>query len=191
MSIRSFLAFELPTDMKTPLARAAKGMRHYGLEARWVNVENIHLTLVFLGNVSAEALQSMGQWVAPVCGQYAPFSMEVHGIGIFGSLRRPRVVWAGVSGDVDRMSDFRNDLMHHLLPLGIQPEERKFRPHLTLARFRKGAKGISRLREAIEDHRQISSTPCVADELVLFKSDLKPGGAVYSRLGAWPLTGSR
>jgi 2'-5' RNA ligase len=191
MGIRSFLAFELPTQLKTPLARTVEGMRNYRLEVRWVKVENIHLTLVFLGNVAVEAVRSIGQLAEPVCQQYGPFSLRVEGIGMFGTMRRPRVLWAGIAGDVDRMADFRNDLVHNLLPLGIKQEDRAFRPHLTLGRFRKGAGASTSLREAMTAHGGIGTPDCVADELVLFRSDLKPSGAVYSRLDAWSLTGAR
>ena len=191
MVIRSFLAFELPIEMKTPLARAAQEMGCHHLDVRWVKAENIHLTLVFLGNVRIDALQSIGESVGSVCREYAPFSMKVDGIGMFGTLRQPRVIWAGISGDVDRMSDFRNDLQTKLLGFGIKEEKRPFRPHLTLGRFRKGAKSVSQLREVLAAHQGTSSPTCVAVELVLFRSDLKSDGAVYSRLDAWPLTGNR
>ena len=113
----------------------------------------------------------------------------MNGVGFFGGRKRPRVLWAGLSGDVERMSYFRDALQKRLKPFGITPENRKFNPHLTLGRFRKGALGGHLLDETVSRYRGLEGPVFTLKELVLFKSDLNPGGAVYTRLNGWPLSG--
>jgi 2'-5' RNA ligase len=87
------------------------------------------------------------------------------------------------------MSLFRDALQINLEPFGIKQETRRFNPHLTLGRFRKGAKSRAFLDELLHQYRDLKSPARTLSELVLFKSDLKPGGAVYTKLKAWPLVG--
>ena len=88
------------------------------------------------------------------------------------------------------MSDFRDALQGHLTGFGIKEEKRKFKPHLTLGRFRKPKKMDFKEEQLLSKHEDISSSVCSLKELILFKSDLKPTGAVYTKVEAWPLTGN-
>jgi 2'-5' RNA ligase len=89
------------------------------------------------------------------------------------------------------MSDFRDALQEHLTGFGIKQEKRKFKPHLTLARFRKTKKMDSKGDQLLSRYEDLSSSVCSLKELILFKSDLKPTGAVYTKVEAWPLTGNK
>jgi len=189
MEIRSFLAFELPPEIMGVISNASGDMKNTFLNVRWVKPGNIHLTMVFMGNVSQEDLKPIGQAAADVCLGYGPFNVSLNGTGVFGSRRNPSVLWVRLNGDLERMSRFRDELQKNLEPFGIKQERRRFKPHLTFGRFRKGAGTGSRLGELLERYKDLTSPTCVLNELVLFKSDLKPGGAVYTRLNVWPLTG--
>ena len=191
MGIRSFLAFELPSEMKTILARTSENMRSSPLDVRWVKVENIHLTLVFMGNVPEERLEPIGEQVADICREHGPFRVALKGIGLFSGRRNPRVLWAGLQGDIERMALFRDNLQMKLEPFGIRPEHRRFKPHLTMGRFRKGARSSKHLDDMLTKYESLHSPDCELVEFVLFRSDLRPGGARYTRMRAWPLTGSR
>jgi 2'-5' RNA ligase len=98
------------------------------------------------------------------------------------------VVWLGIGGDLERMSRFRDQLQEALSPFGIKGEERAFRPHLTLGRFKKPAKRPTELEQMLAKYGELSSPVCTLDELVFFRSDLKPGGAVYTKMLSWPLS---
>jgi 2'-5' RNA ligase len=188
MAIRSFLAFELPYEIRQTLSAVSEDGRAAPLNIRWVRVANIHLTVVFMGNIEEARIDPIKELARGVCDQYAPFRIQVNGAGLFGSRRNPRVLWIGLGGDMDRMSSFREDLQKGLAPFGIKEERRPFRPHLTLGRFRKGAKADSALNDLLSKYQDLNGPECILREFVLFKSDLKPDGAVYTRLGAWSLS---
>ena len=189
MGIRSFLAFELPTDIKHIVFQVYDEMKRFPLDIRWVKVNNIHLTMIFMGNILAEHLQGIGEAAERVCNRYGPFNVFLNGAGVFGSKRNPRVLWLDLDGDVARMAHFKDSLHEHLKTFGINEEKRRFNPHLTLGRFRKGVRSGAGLDELLSKYEALTSPTCAFQELILFKSDLKPGGAVYTRLNAWPLLG--
>jgi 2'-5' RNA ligase len=191
MEIRSFLAFELPVDIKKTVKRVTGEIRDSGLDARWVKAENIHLTIVFLGNVKTEEIDSIGEKVRNVCPEYGSFDIALKGVGCFPNMRRPRVLWLGLDGDIERMSHFRDDLQRALKAFGIKEEKRPFKPHLTLGRFRSTRKMGSKLEELLSKYAALESPVESLNELYLFKSDLKPGGAVYTKLRSWPLSGDK
>jgi 2'-5' RNA ligase len=187
MGIRSFLAFELPSDIKNIIAGLSVEIRKSVNDVRWVKVDNIHLTVVFMGNIAAEDIEPIGDRVKEVCFRYAPFRVSLSGVGAFPNSRKPRVLWLGLNGDIERMARFRDDLQEQLRPFGIKEETRRFKPHLTLGRFRKFGKRDSRFDEIISSYRDVASPVCSFNELILFKSDLKPNGAVYTKLKSCPL----
>ena len=191
MEIRSFLAFELPVDIKKTVVRALGEIGHSGLDARWVKAENIHLTVVFLGNIKTEDIEGIKEEVRNVCPEYGSFDIALKGVGCFPNKRRPRVLWLGLDGDIERMSHFRGDLQRVLKGFGIKEEKRPFRPHLTLGRFRSTRKIGSRLEEILLKYAALESPAETLSELYLFKSDLKPGGTVYTKLESWPLSGDK
>ena len=189
MEIRSFLAFELPQDIKTVVTRVAGEIRKSALDVRWVRPESIHLTMVFMGGVPSEQIPSIGEAVGAVCAIHGSFKISLKPMGCFPNSRNPRVVWLGIDGDMERMSRFRDELQAALLPYGIKEEERAFRPHLTLGRFKKPAKRQPELEQMLATYGDLSSPSCTLNELILFRSELKPGGAVYTKMSSWPLSG--
>jgi 2'-5' RNA ligase len=191
MEIRSFLAFELPVDIKKTVAQVSGEILHSGLDARWVKAENIHLTVVFLGNVKTEEIEGIGEEVRNVCPGFGSFDILLKGVGCFPNRRRPRVLWLGLDGDIERMSHFRNDLQKALKAFGIKEEKRPFKPHLTLGRFRSTRKMGSKLEEILSKYAALETPVESLNELYLFKSDLKPGGAVYTKLKSWSLSGEK
>ncbi|MBN1849450.1 MAG: RNA 2',3'-cyclic phosphodiesterase [Deltaproteobacteria bacterium] len=187
--IRSFLAFELPPEIKNIINRVSKDLRQSDLNVRWVNVENIHLTIVFMGNIHEKEIPFMSQTIEKVCLRYAPFHVFLKGLGAFPNTRRPRVIWAGLDGDTSKMPFFQKALQKHLRPVGIKEEKRPFKPHLTLGRFKNPGPADSLLDNLIGTYKDLSSSEYSFRELIFFKSDIKPGGAVYTKLGSWPLLG--
>lgn len=191
MKIRSFLAFELPLEIKNTVARVSGELRQSSLNARWVKVDNIHLTVVFMGNIETEDIPAIARGVQEVCQTFGPFDLSLKGIGCFPSRRNPRVLWLGLDGDLEPMSEFRDALQEHLTGFGIKEEKRKFKPHLTLGRFRKPKRMDFKEDQLLSKYEDLSSSVYSLKELILFKSDLKPTGAVYTKVEAWPLTGDR
>ncbi len=187
MEVRSFLAFELPENIKEIISRVSGEMKKSPLNIRWVKTGNIHLTVIFIGDILTDILDDMESHVSEVCSNYGPFKIAVNGTGVFSNRRNPRVLWVGLDGEIDRMSDFKKTLQKRLKPFGIKEEKRRFNPHLTLGRFRKGAKSDVHLDDLLLTYKSLMSQECMLSELVLFKSDLKPSGAVYTKLNTWSL----
>jgi 2'-5' RNA ligase len=189
MEIRSFLAFDLPLEIKKIISHVSQEMKRSLRNVRWVRTENIHITMVFMGNIPAGDIESLGRFVGKVCKQYGTFNIALTGAGFFGGRRNPRVLWIGLTGDLERMSLLRDDLQAALRPYGINEEKRRFSPHLTLGRFRwKGGEKMQ-IEKILSQYKDLKGPVCALDELILFRSDLSPRGAFYTRLNAWTLDG--
>jgi 2'-5' RNA ligase len=191
MEIRSFLAFDLPAEMRDSVSLLSSELKPLLPRARWVRAENIHLTIVFLGEVPESSIEGIAGVAKSVCDRYGAFDMALRGVGVFSGIRNPRVLWIGLQTDLERISYFRNALQRELRPFGIQEEKRSFRPHLTVCRFRKGAKGGEPLAKIISEYKEFSASFCRVERLFLFKSELTPKGSIYTELAQWPLSGTR
>lgn len=187
MDIRSFLAFSLPDEIRSVVERVHGELKDASRDVKWVRPSSVHLTMVFLGNIEEEVIPGLSEAVRKTCAGFAPFSLAVNGTGFFPNPRRPRVIWLGLDGDVERMGLLRDRLQDALAPFGIDPERRPFKAHLTLGRFRKGGFMDDRLAGAMEGWAEAESPECTLSELVLYKSDLRRTGAVYTALERFPL----
>ena len=112
-------------------------------------------------------------------------------MGVFGGLRSPRVLWIGLGGDLERMGFFRDAISKRIARFGVKQERRPFRPHLTLGRFRKGARGGEPLKAILNKHAELTSAPHLLEELSLFKSELRSDGARYTKIDSWRLQGAK
>lgn len=186
--MRAFIAIELPPEVKTELTKRQHGLKRAGLNARWVRAENIHLTLKFLGEIDPEAVAAASTAMKAAGESHRPFTLAASGVGVFPSIRKARVLWAGLSEGVPELIDLQQDLDVALAADGFEREQRPFRGHLTMARFRKSvhpAKLETALREAAGE----LFGQWTVEELVLFRSELTPAGPIYTRLAAGPLRG--
>jgi 2'-5' RNA ligase len=182
---RLFVALEPPEPVRRRLAALAVELRRAAGRAadeiRWVPPENVHLTLQFLGAVPEERLADVEAAVRAAAAQARPLSLEVSGAGGFPNARRPRVVWAGIAGDVAALGALVADLGRRLAPLGFPPEDRPFSAHLTLGRAREG-RGAPGIAGALASARDSGSAPWRATDVVLFESHLSPKGPRYEVL---------
>jgi 2'-5' RNA ligase len=187
---RLFVALEPPEPVRRRLAAMALELRRAAGRAadeiRWVPPENVHLTLQFLGAVPEERLSDVESAVRAAAAQARPLSLEVSGAGGFPNARRPRVVWAGIAGDVAALGALATELGRRLAPLGFPPEDRPFSAHLTLGRAREG-RGAAGIAGALASANEAASTPWRATEVVLFESHLSPKGPRYEALAHAPL----
>ena len=188
MAIRSFLAFELPSEIREQIAKISRELQQSSLPVRWVKTENIHLTIIFLGSVSEDTIDDIKEKSGAVVERFSAIKIRLNGIGVFPNWRRPRVFWVGLDGEIESLSNLRNELQTELKALGFKPEKRPFRPHLTLGRFKSSLERDEELKWILDRFHDTNSNPHYLNELILFKSDLKPGGPVYTKMAAWPLT---
>jgi len=187
---RLFVALEPPEAVRRRIAAAAEKIRRSAGaaadEVRWVPDQNVHLTVQFLGAVPEERVDGIGDAIAAAAAASRPFLLEVKGAGGFPNSRRPRVVWLGLSGEVDALAGLAGDLGGRLAPLGFAPEARPFAAHLTLGRARdpRGAPGLG---GALAAAAQDEGMAWRATELVLFESHLSPKGPTYDPVRRAPL----
>lgn len=179
-TIRSFIAVELPQSVRELIGRVQQGLQRRGVKARWVKPGNIHLTVHFFGDISPEQTGSVAAAMAEAAG-CGPIRLEAKGIGVFPGIRRARVVWAGVSGDVAVLAALQRRLAAALGQSGFPVEDRPFRPHLTLGRFKKSP-APAVLADAIEAEGGFAAVSFQILQLVLFESRLTPGGAIYRKI---------
>lgn len=187
MGIRSFLAFELPPEIREQIGEISMELRKSRLPARWAREENIHLTIVFLGSVDENVVEDLKERVGSVVKGFTGFKARLSGVGVFPNLRKPRVLWTGLEGDIEGLSRLRDELQDALKVFDLREEKRPFRAHLTLGRFKDRLEDDEELKWILDRYHDIASELCSLDELVLFKSDLKPGGPVYTKMASWPL----
>jgi 2'-5' RNA ligase len=187
--LRLFVAVDLPEDVREALYRLQSDLRQRELSGlRWVRPDGVHLTLKFLGETPAERVPAIEGALAAALPGTEPFRLALGAPGTFGGRRGPRVVWLDITGDVQRLRGLQAAVEGAMVGLGFAPEERQYSPHLTLARVpqppRPGtAERVSRALEAVEPPR----AEFEVREIVLIRSRLQPGGAVYERLAGFPL----
>ncbi len=188
--IRSFIAIELPSEIKRELNSLKKRLKveQYPF-VRWVDPEGIHLTLKFLGNVASTTVPEITEALTKVAQRISPFKLQMGVLGAFPNLRRPQVIWVGVGGEVEKLAILQRDIDAALAPLGFPPESRPFSPHLTLGRLREGASPQERqkLGEWVGSIKFEGSLSFSVDALSLMKSQLTPRGAIYSQLASMML----
>jgi len=179
--IRAFIAISLPESVLRAMGEAQETLRTLGRGIRWVRKEGIHLTLKFLGDVEADRVDSIHMAMERAAKGMSPFVLSGDGLGVFPDLRRPRVIWIGLSGDRQVLLALQTDLESQLKGLGFPKEKRPFKGHLTLGRV-KGRLNGGELRRALEALGSFQTEAFTVQSLALFQSTLRPQGAIYTKL---------
>ena len=179
--IRSFIAFELPRNVLERVSETQQRLKKVVDGVRWVRPGGIHLTLQFLGNIREESVTEIHAAMTSCATGFISMKVSLGKLGSFPQRGMPRVIWAGLEGDIDRLQVLKAELDEALIPLGFNPEKRPFKPHLTLGRNKK-IKNPEQLRNALEKLTFADSTSFMLEKLILFKSELFPTGAVYTPL---------
>lgn len=184
--IRTFIAIELDESIKdelTKLQERLKGETPRG-SVRWVRSGGIHLTLKFLGDVPADQIEKITTALQRSCQGVSPFSLSCGGLGCFPNPRRPRVVWVGIQEETGTLVQLKKAIEENVAPLGYPTEKRKFSPHLTLGRVQRRASSGDRgqLGELVEASEIGILGQMEVRSVSLIRSDLRPSGAVYTRL---------
>ncbi len=180
-TIRTFIAFKLPKNIISSISEIQNRFKSYAFKARWVNPANIHLTLKFLGDINYTDIEKVSEAIINAVNGHAPISLAVKGTGVFPGIKRPRVIWVGLTGEIEKLVGIQNDIEENLEELGFPREKRPFRGHLTLGRI-KGKINPKKLLDAIKKFEKFESELFTADKIFLFKSDLKSTGSVYTEL---------
>ncbi len=183
--IWAFIAIDLSEEIYQRLDEVVRNLQEQlaGVPIRWVPVHNIHVTLKFLGDVSIKNLEVLKKLLEAETRNHAPFEISVGDLGAFPSERRPRVLWAGVEAPQE-LPALQRGIEAETARLGYTPEDRPFSPHLTLGRIGRNAntQDLRRVGEILKTSKVgfLGATRIMA--VHLYRSDLQPGGAVYSQL---------
>lgn len=194
-AVRSFVAIDLPSALRDRLGElvARLSSRIPPGTVRWVRPEGIHLTLRFLGELSTGSLTQVRDLLERVSQTHGPFSIRVGGLGCFPTPRRPRVIWVGVEEPSGRLAGLQQALEAQFERIGYRREGREFSPHLTLGRLRDeiGAAAAQAAGASLSFEPTLDLGTVHVASVCLFRSDLRPTGAVYTRLAEIALRGER
>jgi RNA 2',3'-cyclic 3'-phosphodiesterase len=192
-SIRTFIAIELPQEIKNNLRELQTRLTVSDPQtARWVNPNSIHLTLKFLGDTSRELIPSIVSFLDQIATQIPPFNLSVTKVGAFPNLNRIRVIWVGLGGNLDILNQLQKNIETKISPLGFPTEDRAFTAHLTLARIRETATLQEKqiLAKLISGASINPSPNFTVDTICLIQSRLTPSGAIYTDMHSAKLNSS-
>ncbi|HVM70226.1 MAG TPA: RNA 2',3'-cyclic phosphodiesterase [Anaerolineales bacterium] len=185
MMLRAFIAVEIPVEIQNAIADNTASLRSAlpSPLVRWVARQNVHLTLKFLGDVSPDNLKRLAETLKVESGSLEPFDISVAGLGAFPSQKRARVIWIGLDAPPALLT-LQHEVDAVAAQLGYPREERPFSPHLTIGRVAQNASAsdLQRIRTALEAVKVGVLGSAHVQAIHIFKSDLRPGGSVYSLL---------
>jgi len=185
--IRSFIAIELPSEIKTELKRLQDALKVGNSSwLRLVSPDSIHLTLKFLGDITSDKIEEITMAVTDAAKNLNTFSLKLEGLGVFPNLKRIQVVWVGLSGDLDKLSRLQRQIEANMAILGYPEEGREFTPHLTLARVRyqPPPAELQKFTHLLTSTKASNIGKIEVKAIDLMKSQLTPQGAIYSKLGS-------
>src|SRR5262245_52845761 len=189
--LRTFIALDPGKPIRDRLIALQESLARTGTEVKWVEPENLHVTLLFLGEVDDRAVLEVCRAVSESCAPLPPFAMTVEKVGSFGNPRRPRTVWVGVGDGEEQVKALHGVLEERLLELGYyRREERQFTPHITLGRVKQdgSADGLPPLLQKKADWQ---AGAVEVREVLVMSSQLTPQGPIYTVLSRAPLQGGK
>lgn len=199
--LRCFVAVDFREELKKALVQVRNELKKWPARVKWVEPENYHLTLKFLGDVAAGdipvIIDALGRAVA---GQPA-LRLELTGVGAFPDMKRPRVIWYGIGGDIGALQSLHQAIDHGLRNLGIPGEKGTYRPHLTLGRVKESGPGQGpgqqtnvprssglQLVDLVKGLAPVGTGPVIINEVALYESRLSRFGPTYSKVAVFALT---
>ena len=183
--MRAFLAVEISDDVKKYLKTIIKSMSMNVDGVKWVKEAGQHITLKFLGEIEDEKAWKIKDAILHIEGKQAPFVVTTKSIDAFPDRRRARVIVITLENGVDNIKNIYNDIEESIFTLGIEKEKRPFTPHITLGRKKVSAPIPDKV------FGNIDNIGFVPDSIVLFKSVLRPEGALYTPVWKIKLIGSK
>ncbi len=187
---RAFIPIELPEEIRKRLDQVISHLQESlaDVQVRWVPALNIHLTLKFLGDVSSANYEVLTKILQVEAAEYRPFELSIGSLGAYPNLRRPRVIWVGIEAP-NELHMLQRRIDSETARLGYASEKRRFSPHLTLGRVSRNAtpRDIQTISKILSEDEVGFLGVARVEAIHLYRSDLKPGGAVYTRLFTAPL----
>lgn len=178
--MRLFIALPLPDKAKALLGRMISQFRPLSHSVKWVEADIIHLTVKFLGETGPELMEPIKRALDRVGPNYKAIACDIDRPGAFPNLKRPRVFWAGLTGELETLANLAKHVDLEMNALGFEKESRPFKAHLTLGRVKQEGR-MDELCRTVETFR-LTPEPVSFSEIVLFQSTLTPHGPIYESL---------
>lgn len=180
--IRTFVAVEMSEAVRAAAAKVIRRLGKCDAGIRWVEPENMHLTLKFLGEVNTLEIPDVCRAVEQAVAEVPGFSLDVAGVGAFPKIERPRTIWLGVTQGAEELAGLQKQIEKSLKKLGYPPDNRRFSPHLTVGRVKKAGPELDELSELVKSLSDRAVGTSAVDEVTVFSSELTREGPVYQAL---------
>ena len=186
--MRTFVAIDIPSDIRLKIAEFINALRPGANNVRWTKPEAMHITLKFLGEVTAAQLETIKMSLASVRAD-APFDLTIEGAGCFPNERSPRVLWLGVEGGA-ALQELAERVEKCLQPLGFAKEDRPYSAHLTLGRVREPGEIVA-VQKVLRQGKQLAFGSFTANQFFLYESRPSAGGSLYLKLAGFEISPGR
>jgi 2'-5' RNA ligase len=180
-SIRTFMAVAISDAVRGKLTEIQALLKQTGADIGWVAPTQIHLTILFLGHVFESQASALATATDGITAMYRPCTLEVKGMGYFGRPQSPRVIWAGLTGNVQPLLALQRAIATVAKKTGIFSDDKPFHPHLTIGRGR-SARNMGALSAVLETFRDTAFGTIAIDRVLLMKSELTAQGPLYTLL---------
>jgi len=185
-TVRTFIAIVLDNSLHPTMSRIIEKLSSSNAKVKWVEPENVHLTLKFLGNVEEERLPEVFEACERAVKDMRAIDLEMKALGCFPDVKSPRIVWLGIERGAEGVRKLQERVESELRAVGFPKEEKTFKAHLTIGRV-KGKQGLSRLCRLLEEEKNFFVGSMRCEKISVMKSKTLPAGPVYSELKAIPL----
>lgn len=182
--LRAFLAIDVDENLKAKMYKVIKQFRQIDADIKYVDLENLHLTLKFFGDIDTEGIDLLSSKIAGVVSNFDNFTVKIKGCGAFPNTKRIKVIWLGIDED-EIIKKLHDELDNEFVKLGFD-KDKKFSSHLTIGRMR-NAKGKEKVKSTIEELREVEIGEMTVDKIILKKSTLTPQGPIYEDLEIFEL----
>ncbi len=182
--LRAFLAIDVDENLKAKMYKVIKQFRQIDADIKYVDLENLHLTLKFFGDIDTEGIALLSSKIAGVVSNFDNFTVKIKGCGAFPNTKRIKVIWIGIDED-EIIKKLHDELDNEFVKLGFD-KDKKFSSHLTIGRMR-NAKGKEKVKSTIEELREVEIGEMTVDKIILKKSTLTPQGPIYEDLEIFEL----
>jgi 2'-5' RNA ligase len=181
-SLRTFIAIPLPESVKTWMGQMQKRLRHHAIKASWTSQDTMHLTVIFTGQIYTDQVQSFTQCMEKAASQCSHFSLQGSGLGVFPTIKRPRVLWGGLRGQTDQLKHLYTCLETQISKkMDVPMSQKRFSAHLTLARIKQPVP-TKKMVCVLQEFESCVSEESQVSRIDLFKSHLMSSGARHTRL---------
>ena len=182
--LRAFLAIDVDEDLKAKMYKIIKEFRQIDANIKYVDLENLHLTLKFFGDIDTEGMDLLSSRISQVVSDFDRFTIKIKGCGAFPNTNRIKVIWLGIDDD-EIVKQLHDELDGEFVKLGFDKDKR-FSSHLTIGRM-KSAKGKNKVKSTIEEFSEVEIGEMTVDKIILKKSTLTPQGPIYEDLEIFEL----